>query len=272
MELDWSQIVNLENDDVLRDYGARYRSVKIQAAIEDLKPLAVAHHAVIPGYDARMLAELSYVGDLIDRQIKARELQRKSGKEGALLNEKEKITTYKWVLRQARTALKNAINTRSLAEGETRESAKEARNEMLKALATLGGNIGNDALGLRNRLVHALELVQDPRLNARVRELQGEKDLAAQLTAGVAALPEVRGEKVVQKRQALTDTADQDLLDGLAYLNLKALVESGRTYFRSQRDNTRAALFNLDKLNEPTLTGSAGEPSAPETPSPSTPS
>jgi hypothetical protein len=263
MKIDWERIVNLEVEEILREYGERYKSERVQATVADLKPLAVAYHAVISGYDERMLAELDYVDGLIDQQIKERDLQRKSGKEGALLTEKEIINRNKWVLRRAKTTLKNAINTRRLGEGETRASARTARTEMLNSLSTLGGKIGNDALGLRNRLVNALELVQDPRLSARVRELQGEDDLDALLTAGVAALPEVRGTKVGQQRQALTDTADQNLLDGLAYLNLKALVEAGRTHFRSIRDHTRAALFNLDKLN-----ASSSSPEATETPAP----
>jgi hypothetical protein len=136
---------------------------------------------------------------------------------------------------------------------------------MLQALSSLSGTIGNDALSLRNKLVAALELVQDPRLFVRVRELQGEDNLETLLTAGVAALPEARGDKVGQQRQALTDTAEQNILDGLAYLNLKALVEAGRTYFTGLRDHTRAALFNLNKLNAPSTASTSTVESPPPT-------
>ncbi|MBI5478041.1 MAG: hypothetical protein HY906_04255 [Deltaproteobacteria bacterium] len=250
MNLDRSKLVIVLPDDVLRAYGERYETTAVQAEIADLWPLATGYAGILPGYDAKLLAELAYVRELMPAVAAERRQQRKAGKEAARVVERQTVRQYKWVLRQFAAVIATAIDTRPAAAGQTMEAREHESAELRKGLQTLGGTIRHDAVGLRDRLEAAQKLCEDPRLKGRIKELQGSgTDFFADLKAGIAALPKARDQKKTEQQKARTDTADQDLLDGIAYLNLKALCTAGRAYFRARGDFARAALFNLDRLN-----------------------
>ncbi|MBI5481281.1 MAG: hypothetical protein HY906_20655 [Deltaproteobacteria bacterium] len=262
MNIDRSRLVTTVSDIVLRGYGERYESTNVEAQIADLWPLGQAYAGTIPGYDAKFLAELGYVRELMPVAAAERRTQRKAGKEAARIVERKTVRQYKWVLRVVAAVLGNAIDTRPPVGRQNEEARDKDTAELRKGLAGLGGAIRHDAVGLRNRLEAAQALCEDPRLKTRVQELQGrETDLPAQIRAGIAALPKARETKKTEQQKALTDTADQDVLDGIAYLNLKALCTAGRAFFQARGDLTRAALFNLDRLN-------GGPAHAPATPTP----
>jgi hypothetical protein len=248
MELDRARIQHDVPDDQLRNIGARFGSNHILAAVEELVPLGRAYADRLPGYDAKLLGELEYVAGLLGGFAAERARQRKGEKEGARAAEQRLIVEFKWVLRQAATTIEAAIATRRRSAGQSDESFRASQAELLKAAEQLEGRVGTNAFSLAERLRAARSLAADERIVGRMRDLQGFEDLPARLDEGIAALDAARTAKTRGQQQAIADTGDQDLLDGLAYLNLKALVRAGRTHFRAIGDQARAALFNLDRL------------------------
>lgn len=257
-ELDWTMIVTIVDPEILRINGQRYDTPDVLEQKKRLDPLAEKYAGKIMGYDLKMRAEANYLEGVLVTRKAEREEQKKGAKQGTRKIETDTIRAGKLLLRQTATTLATAIRTRPMEEGQTLEQRADQTKLLNAQLEALRGQVKYEATTLRSKLESALTMTELAPLKARVIELQGERDVKAELTAMLGKLPTTSKSKETEKKRAIEETAALDVLDGLLYLNLKALVQAGRDHFIALGDHATAALFVLDVLNRRTT--SAEEP------------
>jgi hypothetical protein len=233
-----------------RSIGERYDSEDVIAQVDELFPLAVAYVAVLPGYDDVLLDELTARRAELLENVSARRRQRKEAKQGTRKAEARLVRQGKWLNRTAVTLAQNAVRSRVPAEGETEQESRRIADRLSKAIEAQQGATANDSTAVQTRLEGAKKLLTDEDIAARVVALSKGVDYVARIDAMLPKLKDASVSKSTEQQRALTGTADLDELDGRIYTNLKSLVDSGRSYFNSQGDTTKAGLFNLKILNK----------------------
>jgi hypothetical protein len=229
--------------------GERFNSVDVLRQLDELLPLAHAYVSVLTGYDQYMLDDLLVRREALLVQVAARRSHRTGEKQGKRKEEADLIRKAKWLHREAIVVVRNSIRTRVAPSGETPAQTEEIVTDLVVKLAAQQGAIGNDAALVQTRLEGAIGLFALPTITDRLAKLSKGRDFPAELRAMIDRVTTTTQGKTGAQQKALVDTSDMDELDGRIYVNLKALVESGRAYFNRLGDTTRASLFNLNLLN-----------------------
>jgi hypothetical protein len=203
-----------------------------------------------PGYDKKLLDELEYLVPVHASAGADRKQHRDGEKKGTRKATTVAVRNGKLLLRQIVPLLTNAINTRAPQQGETQADRERDDAVLHQQVDSLTGRVRYDVEQLCTRLAIAANLVADPRIAARVVELQADIELG-QVKAAYEAAMAARDAKTSAQGQALTDTADIDALEGLLYLNCKALTTAARAHHMRRGETAMAAQFNLNGFHRP---------------------
>jgi hypothetical protein len=235
--------------DELIESGQRFSSVDVIRQTDELLPLARAYVSVLSGYDEDMLEDLIARRTVLVGLVAARRNQRKGEKVGSRKEETRILRAARWLHREAVVVVRNAIRTRVPAAGETPDQTRAIVAELTASLAAQQGSMVLDAAVVQTRLEGTIGLFSLVPLQDRLVKLSKGKDYPAELRAMIDQVASATHGKTGAQQKALLDTAEMDEIDGRIYVNLKALVESGRAYFHRLGDTTKASLFNLNILN-----------------------
>jgi hypothetical protein len=259
--LDQTKLVTRKPQERLRTIGARLDTPDVAAAVKALLLLARAYNG--PGYDKKLLDELEYLVPVHATAAADRKQHRDGEKKGTRKATTVAVRNGKLLLRQLVPLLTNAINTRAPKQGETQADRERDDAVLHQQVDSLTGQVRYNVEQLCTRLAIAINLVADPRIAARVVELQADVE-PGQVKAAYDAAMAARDAKTSAQGQALTDTADIDALEGLLFLNCKALTTAANAHHMRRGETAKAAQFNLSRFYGPvTATEAPVQPGAP---------